>query len=181
MMSDNPKIIFWSENIDSEYPKVEPAEIRRDWMDKTYNQLAYLCTPLVGANSHGWEIKLPQDLIVRWNGISEGLEGEVQDHVQILSGQFYNNIRVVTTELGVGTITFTFDLIPETDPDHYLIISGPPNYIFKDAEPLSGLLRTDHFMPHQLQLGWKINTPNKDIVFPKGMPICFITIHKKIQ
>jgi hypothetical protein len=178
-MSDSPKIIFWSENINLEYPKIEPAEIKRDWMDKSYKKLAYRCTPLVGAMSDGWEIKLPQDVIVRWNGKSEGIEGESQNNVEIISGQFYDNIKIVTTETGVGSITFMFYLVAETDPDHYLIVSGPPNYIFKDAEPLTGLLRTDQFMEHPLQASWKLNTIDKDIVFPKGMPICFISIHKK--
>ena len=178
-MDDVPKIIFWSQNVKTEYPKIEPAEINRDWMDKSYNKLAYICTPLVAANSNGWEIKLPQDVVVKWNGISEGIEGEMQNNVQILSGEFYNNVKIATTETGVGSITFTFHLVPQTDPDHYLIISGPPNYIFKWAEPLTGLLRTDQFMDHPLQITWKINTSDEEIIFPKGMPICFITIHKK--
>lgn len=178
-MSDNPKIIFWSKDINSEYPKIEPAEIKRDWMDKTYNKLAYLCSPLVAANSNGWEIKLPQDVVVKWNGISEGVEGERQENVEIVSGQFYNNIKIATPETGAGSITFVFNLIAETDQDHYLIVSGPPNYMFKDAQPLTGLLRSDLFMEHHLQITWKMNTPNKEIIFPKGMPICFITIHKK--
>jgi len=178
-MDNIPKIIFWSQNVKTEYPKIEPAEINRDWMDKSYNKLAYICTPLVAANSNGWEIKLPQDVVVKWNGISEGIEGEEQNNVQILSGEFYNNLKIATTETGVGSITFTFHLVPQTDPDHYLIISGPPNYIFKWAEPLTGLLRTDQFMDHPLQITWKINTSDEEIIFPKGMPICFITIHKK--
>lgn len=178
-MSKNPKIIFWSQNVNSEYPKIQPAEIKREWMDKTYKKLAYLCTPLVAAMSNGWEIKLPQDVVVRWNGISEGIEGENPDNITILSGQFYNDIKIATAETGVGSVTFVFNLVAETDLDHYLIVSGPPNYMFKDAEPLTGLLRTDQFMEHSLQASWKLNTPNKDIIFPKGMPICFITIHKK--
>jgi hypothetical protein len=178
-MDKNPKIIFWSNNVNLEYPKIEPAEIKREWMDKTYKKLAYLCTPLVGAISNGWEIKLPQDVVVRWNGISEGIEGENSNNVEIISGDFYNNIKIATAETGVGAVTFIFNLVAETDPDHYLIVSGPPNYMFKDAQPLTGLLRTDQFMEHPLQASWKINTENKDIVFPKGMPVCFITIHKK--
>jgi hypothetical protein len=178
-MENNPKIIFWSKEINLEYPKLEQAEIKRDWMDKTYKKLAYLCTPLVAANSNGWQIKLPQDIVVKWNGVSEGIDGESQNNVEILSGAFYNNIKIATPETGAGSITFTFNLVPQTDPDHYLIVSGPPNYIFKDAQPLTGLLRTDHFMEHPLQITWKINVSDKEIIFPKGMPVCFITIHKK--
>lgn len=178
-MNNKPKIIFWSQDVNARYPKIEPAEIKRDWMDKSYNKLAYICTPLVAANSNGWEIKLPQDVVVRWNGVSEGIDGESQENVEILSGQFYDNIKIATTETGVGSVTFMFHLVAQTDPDHYIIVSGPPNYIFKGAQPLTGLLRTDQFMEHPLQITWKIDTPDKEIVFPKEMPICFITIHKK--
>jgi len=177
--SNNPKIIFWSEDIDAEYPKIEPASIRRDWMDKTYNKLAYKCTPLIDAMSNGWEIKLPQDVVISWDGVSEGIEGENASHVSVLSGEFYNGIKIASTDTGVGAITFVFGLVAETDDEHFLTISGPPNYIFKDAQPLTGLLRSNRFIDHPLQVTWKINSPNKEITFPKGMPICFISIHKK--
>jgi len=178
-MPSSPKIIFWIDKINDSYPKIEPASIRREWMDKTYNKLAYMCTPLLDAMSDGWEVKLPQDVIVKWNGLSEGLDGERQDNISIISGEFYGDIKIVSTDTGVGAVTFVLGLIAETDKDHYLKISGPPNYIFKDAEPLTGLLRSDRFMDHPLQVTWKINNPDKEILFPKGMPICFISIHKK--
>jgi hypothetical protein len=178
-MSSSPKIIFWSDDINAPYPKIEPASVRREWMNKTYNKLAYMCTPLLDAMSDGWEIKLPQDVVVKWNGLSEGLDGERQDNVSIISGEFYKDIKIVSTDTGVGALTFVLGLIAETDEDHYLKISGPPNYMFKDAEPLTGLLRSSRFMDHPLQVTWKITNPDKEILFPKGMPICFISIHKK--
>lgn len=179
MSQDKPKIIFWSNDIKAEYPKIEPASIRREWMDKTYNKLAYKCTPLVDAMSNGWEIRLPHDVIVKWNGLSEGIEGESANNVSILSGEFYNGIKVASNDTGVGAITFTFNLVAETDNEHYLTVSGPLNYPFKDASPLTGLLRSNRFMDHPLQVTWKINAANKEILFPKNMPVCFITINKK--
>jgi hypothetical protein len=174
----SPKIIFWSDNINASYPKIEPASVHRDWMHKTHNKLAYMCTPLLEAMSNGWEIKLPQDVVVKWNGLSEGLDGENASNVSIISGEFYNDIKIVSLDTGIGTVTFLFNLIAETDEDHYLTISGPPNYIFKDAEPLTGLVRSNRFTDHPLQLTWKLTSPNTEIVFPKGMPICFISINK---
>jgi hypothetical protein len=179
LKQDSPKIIFWSENINAEYPKIEPASTHRDWMDKTYNHLAYKCTPLLDAMSNGWEIKLPQDVVVKWDGLSEGIEGENSNHVSILAGEFYNDIKIASNDTGVGSITFVFGLIAETDDNHYLTISGPRNYIFEDAQALTGLLRSNRFMDHPLQITWKITTSNKEILFPKGMPICFISINKK--
>jgi len=178
-MKKNPKLIFWTSNVDSLYPKVEPASVHREWMDKTYNKLGYMCTPLLDAMSSGWEIKLPQDVVVKWNGLSEGIDGENASNVTIISGEFYEGVKIVSNDTGVGAVSFLFNLVAETDSEHYITISGPPNYIFKDAEPLTGLLRSNRFMDHPLQATWKINTIDKEVVFPKGMPLCFISIHNK--
>lgn len=148
-------------------------------MDKTYNKIAYLCPPLTHATIHGWEIRLPQDVKVKWDGKWEGIDGEDNSHVEILEGSRYNEDVLAINDSGVGQITFYLNLFAETDPDHYLIFSGPPNYIFEDAYPLSFVWRSDYYNYQALTMSWKITNPNKEIVFPKGMPIAFFTIYPK--
>ena len=177
--SSSPTLTLWFDDEDFEYPKLEPAKIKRDWLDNTFNKIGYTCTPLSEGTSNGWEIRLPQDVIVKWDGESEGIDGENANHVEIISGSRFNNKRIATNESGVGQITFTFNVYPETDPDHYITISGPQNYIFQDAYPLTTLWRTDYYNYNTLMTSWKILTKDKEIVFPKGMPIAFIQIHKK--
>lgn len=148
-------------------------------MDKTYNKIAYMCPPLTHATIHGWEIRLPQDVKVIWDGRWEGIEGEDSSHVNIIEGATYNGDVLAINDSGVAQITFYLNVFAETDPDHYLVFSGPPNYIFEDAYPLNFIWRSDYYNYQVLTVSWKILTPNKEIIFPKGMPIAFFTIYPK--
>lgn len=169
---------FWKiKNID--FPEIAQSRLKRDWMDKTYNKLAYLCTPLSNATVHGWEIKLPHDVKVIWDGKWEGVDGEDSNHVKILEGERYKDNLIATNQSGVRQISFLLNTLVETDEDHYLLISGPPNFIFEDAYPLSVVWRSDFYNYQEVSLSWKILTPNKEIIFPKGMPIAFITVYPK--
>jgi hypothetical protein len=179
LSNGNPKITFWVENTSVDFPKIEQSNVRRDWMDKTYNKIAYICTPLSSANTHGWEIRLPHDVIVKWDGKSEGLEGESSEHVEILSGEKYQDLKIASNETGIGQINFSLNVIAETDSDHYIVVSGPPNYLFPDAEPLTTLWRSDYYVYQTLMISWKITSAEKEVVFPKNMPIAFITIYPK--
>lgn len=173
-----PFIKFWKEN-NIDFPYISQSKLKKEWMDKTYNKLAYLCTPLSNATVHGWEIRLPHDVRVIWDGKWEGIDGEDPSHVKILEGEKYKDTIIVTNESGVRQIAFLLNIYVETDPDHYLVFSGPPNYIFEDAFPLNFVWRSDFYNYQQLSFAWKILVPNKEIVFPKGMPIAFFTIYPK--
>jgi len=179
LSSNDPKIIFWIENNSIDFPIIEQSKVKRDWMDSTYNKIAYICTPISSANVHGWEIRLPHDVIVKWDGISEGIDGEDSSHVEVLSGGTYNGIKLASNEAGVGQVSFMLNTIVETDPDHYIILSGSPNFLFPDATPLTSLWRTDYYTYQTLMISWKITSANKEIIFPKDMPIAFITIYPK--
>ena len=175
----NPRITIWKRDYEVDYPIVKQGSARRDWMDKTFNKLAYYCSPMTTSNLHGWEFRLPQDVVVKWDGVWEWQDGEDPSHIQLISGGEYKGLKIATTESGVAQITFQFSCWVETDPDHYLILHGPPNYMFPDAEPLSVVWRSDFFKYQDLSMGWRAVVPNKEIVFPKGMPIAFMTIHPK--
>lgn len=175
---NSPYIKIWKyKNID--YPIVEPASIKREFLDNTYNKIGYRCTPITLANQHGWWFKLPQDVVIRWNGKRFGIDGEDMNNVQILSGEFFEGYKIVTTESGVGQITFKLNCNIETDPDHYLIFSGPPNFFHDDAKPLEAIWRSDFFNYHEITFNWIPTTPHKDILFPKGMPVLFIKNYPK--
>lgn len=170
---NSPYIKIWKDlNVD--YPIVEPAKVRRDFLDKTHNHVGYYCSPLTLANQHGWWFLLPQDVTVIWDGLRDGLDGEDPGHVQIISGQYYNGLKIASNDTGAGQISFLLNCNIETDPDHYLIFSGPPNYFFDEASPLEVIWRSDFYNYHSVSFNWRINIPNKEVVFPKGMPILFI-------
>ena len=174
----SPYIKIWKTS-NSDYPIIDAASIKRDFLDKTFNKIGYSCAPLTLANQHGWWFTLPQDVVVIWDGLREGIDGEDGGHVRIVEGEYYNGLRIVTNESGVGQVTFLFHCTIETDPDHYLIFSGPPNYFHDDAKPLEAVWRSDFFNYESVSFNWIPTTKNKEIVFPKGMPVLFIKNYPK--
>src|SRR5690606_17840867 len=49
-------------------PELRPARRERDWMDAADERAPYRCLPLAMANSSGWELVLPCDVGIEWNG-----------------------------------------------------------------------------------------------------------------
>jgi len=48
--------------------EIRQSRLKRDWMDNTHNKHAYQCTPVTTANVSGWEMILPEELVVIWDG-----------------------------------------------------------------------------------------------------------------
>lgn len=150
--------------------KVRQGQIRRDFLDETVKGHGYHCPVLVAPNISGWEILLPQDVTVIWDGVLSPSD----KNVKILEGEFLNGQRIVGTHTGNSMVTFMFNFIIETDEDHSIILSGPPNYFFEGAIPTEALIRTDYFHYSENFFCWKMIKPNVPVTFPKGMPIAFI-------
>jgi len=174
-----PYIKIWRQDNSVDYPIVETAKVQREILDNTFNKVGYSCAPVTLANQHGWWFLLPHDVVVEWNGLRAGLDGENPGNVKIVEGQYYQGLRIATTESGVGQLSFMLNCSIETDKDHYTIISGPPNYFHEDAKPLEVVWRSDFFNYHEASFNWIITTKNKRVVFPKGMPIAFIKNYPK--
>lgn len=127
---------------------------------------------MASANLHGWEFVLKQDVEVIWDGISD----TTSEHVKVISDTpLINGRLIVDTSTANATLTFNLDCFIETDKDHYVVLSGPPNYFIDGAKPMNAVIRSDvwHFSP--IQYCWKITTPNKPVLFKKGTPIVFMT------
>ena len=147
--------------------EIRPAEPRRAWMDATPAKVAYHCTPINMANSHGWEMLCPVAIEAEWNG-EVGL-----DAVQITypegkpAHQFIAESRFTS-----GIVTLNPTVIIRTPPGHNLWVQGPPN-VFKDGiAPLSGLIEAD-WMPFTFTMNWKITRPGHKVRFERGEPFCF--------
>lgn len=122
------------------------------------------------SNMHGWEFTLPHDVVAIWDGISDS----GSDHVKILSGETFNGINIATTTTANATITFYFNVNIETDKDHYCLLSGPPNYPFEGAQALNAVWRSDFYNYSPVNFCWRFTKANKEITFPKGMPVMFL-------
>lgn len=167
---NNPFIKIYKENYDIDFPIVKQGKLKRNFFDKTESGTAYNCPPMSVVNTHGWEFLLPQDVSVIWDGVEDDNMG----HTQILSGEMYNGEQLVSTDSGMGTVTFFFNCFLETDKDHYCILQQSPNTEYLDVYPLSAIWRSDYFKYHPVFFCWKITTPNKEIVFKKGTPVMFM-------
>ena len=81
-------------------PEIQQSRLMRGWMDDTYNKHAYRCLPLSMANVNGWEILLPCDVVVKWDG------GDTVP--TLVSGGEYNN-RMVADCNKIGMVDFPLE------------------------------------------------------------------------
>lgn len=155
---------------------VRKGNLKKDFLDNTQNAHGYHCQPLTTVGLHGWEFILKDDLEVIWDGISN----TEPDHVKILKGRYSKNGNsIVDTATANATIAFNLSLFIETDPDHYVILMGPPNHFVQGAKPMTAIIRSDWYKNSALQYCWQLTTPNKPILFKGGDPFLFIMNYPK--
>lgn len=152
--------------IDKDYrPPIYQSNSKRDWMDASSTKHPYSCIPIVRANSHGWEMRLPQDITVVWNG------EESPDCIEVLDGQFEEKTRLplAASLVGHGVLTFYTWYLFKTPEPYNLYVTGAPNQFIKGAVPITGVVET-HWSPYTFTMNWKIRYKNRPVTFKKGMP-----------
>jgi len=147
-------------------PSIVQSRLKRDWMDNTYKKHAYQCLPMTTANVHGWEIILPQDVVVQWDGGNT--------NVKILSGETYKD-RTLAHGGIVGMVSFSIGWIFGTEEGYGTWISGSPNYMLDGASPLSAIIPSS-WWPDESQMNWAIDKVGEPVTFPEGMPFVFFNI-----
>lgn len=151
--------------------------MRRDWMDDTYNKHAYRCLPVSEANTHGWELILPEEVIVQWDGghtvpyvVSGG------KHEVALENSSYVSDLVMPSV--IGQMSFVTGWSFHTPEDYWTWIGGSPNYFVDGAVPLTAAIPSD-WWPDEFNMNWKITKVGEPVVFPKGMPFMFFNFYKR--
>src|SRR2546429_585037 len=63
-----------------DYPSmpIVAASNQRDWMNRTFEKMAYRCLPLTIANQHGWVLLNTHRIRAIWNG------GDSKDALQVI-------------------------------------------------------------------------------------------------
>lgn len=140
--------------------RIRPAERSRQWMDDTNQQFAYRCLPLIMANSHGWEILAPHDVVAHWNG------KEHLDAITVKQG------HCALSHFGHGILTFHVSALFRTEPGYDLMVSGPINRPKDGIQGLTALIETD-WSPYTFTMNWVFTRPG-NIRFDEGEPICHI-------
>ncbi len=168
-------IRLWTQDQNKFPYKVKQGSVKRDFLSETYKSHAYNCQPTTIVNTHGWEFLLPHDVEVIWNGVND----TNPDNVRIISGEYYNDVRIASNLTANGTITFQLNCYFETDKDHYIMMNGSPNYFIDGAKPMSALWRSDYYTFGEANFCWKLTEANKVITFKKGTPVVFIYNYPK--
>ena len=145
---------------------IKQSRLKRDWMDNTYNKHAYQCTPVTTANVGGWEMLLPEDVTVIWNGGNSP--------AQIISGGVHNGWNFAHSNIN-GMISFATGWVINTESPYHLWATGSPNYYVDGASPMTATIPSD-WWPDELQTNWVITKINEPVIFKKGEPFIFFTI-----
>lgn len=149
-------------------PEIVQSRVKRDWMDNTYKKHAYQCLPVTSANVHGWELILPQDVVVQWDGGNSV--------PTIISGGEYKGRQLAYGGI-VGMVSFSVGWAFGTEDGYETWISGSPNYFIEGASPLSAVIPSS-WWPDEFQMNWIIQKVGEPITFPAGMPFMFFNIFK---
>lgn len=148
-------------------PKIVPGRAARDWMDATSDRFAYRCTPLAIANCSGWEILLPQNVSLHWNG-----GDELKDLLVVGDDPNESLEHIAVSAFGHGVVTFHPGYLFRTSPGWALSVRGSPNTVKDGIVALEGLVETD-WLPFNFTMNWKLTRPGT-VYFKKDEPFCFV-------
>ena len=145
--------------------RLVPGRKQRQWMDETPNKYAYRCLPLSIANCTGWDLFMPCDLMVSWNG------GNKQTDIQL---NFENDEfgKFADSLFGCGIITFHPGFLLRTSKDWDLLVTGPINQSHDGAIPLSGVVETN-WLEFTFTMNWKLERPGT-FLWPCDIPVARI-------
>jgi hypothetical protein len=135
--------------------------IKRPWMDATWDAHAYHCFPVTLANGLGWSVSFPEDIVFKWDGISDS----TPDHVKIISGEKY-----IHTGRANGTISFNTGLMFRTPQDVSLLTMPVPNYFREGFQPFTTLISTS-FFKGELPAAARILKANEEVVIEANTPV----------
>ena len=150
-------------------PPIEPATPRRDWMDASSDRFAYRCLPLTMANASGWELRLPADVRVSWNGKADRRGISIAGYDSKWPTRLF-----VQSHFGEGVVTFITGWLLRTPPGVAVWTAGPPNEVKDGIGPLTGLVETD-WLPFPFTMNWKFTRPG-EVEFKRGEVFCFLTL-----
>ena len=171
MQKTHPSITLKTLGDNSDWFEIRQGRVKRDHLDETWNSHGYMCQPVGTAGLHGWEFVLKQDVKFIWDGISDTSD----EHVKILEGgvDSYGN-KFADTLTANATISFTFNMVIETDKDHYVLLTGAPNYFIDGVQPMTAILQSDWYTYNAVNFCWKITRANEEITIPAGTPFMFM-------
>lgn len=148
-------------------PSIQQLSVKRDWMDETFDKHAYHCFPVSLANTVGWGLSYPEDIVAVWDGV----RGPEEDHVKIISGNKY-----ASRENGNGTIRINIDLIFETNENTSIMMYQPPNMFIPHGQAMTTIIESGWYKK-SIPVVWRIDEPNVEFILKANEPfIAFMPI-----
>jgi hypothetical protein len=148
---------------------IKKPENKRDWFTPHF----YQCLPITIGNQIGFVVSLNFDFNVLWNG---GDEPEDLNITLLGEGSNLDNSTMLHSGFGHGVITLSFPWSLRTPPGINLLTIAPPNYVLKNATPLTGSVETDNLRGF-FTFNIRINEPHIPTHFPANTPLsAFIPI-----
>lgn len=147
-------------------PKLVPAPVERDWMDRTIAGFAYRCLPLNIANAHGWLILNGAPFVAEWDG-GLGLEAVT------VQPAIHDTAVGADSHFGSGVLTFSIGALFRTEPGWDLVVTGPLNQPKDAIQPLTGIVETD-WSPFSFTMNWKFTRKFNPVAFERDEPFCMI-------
>jgi len=149
-----------------EPPRLVPAPVERDWMERTGEGFAYRCLPLNIANAHGWVILNAAPFVAEWNG------GAGIDAVTVQPAT-PDPVVLAESHFGSGVLTFRVGGLFRTEPGYDLLVTGPFNRPKDAIQPLTGIVETD-WSPFTFTMNWKFTRRFAPVAFERDEPFCMI-------
>ena len=123
------------------------------------NAYSFRCAPLVNCNAFGWDILLPQEIRIVWNG------GTSPNDLKVLTGDTF-----AKSNFGHGTVTFHVGYTWHTPSGWSLLVGPLPNFDHGPIRPLSALIETD-VLKYPFFPSARLREPGEYLI-PAATPIC---------
>jgi hypothetical protein len=149
-----------------EPPKLVPAPVERDWMERTDAGFAYRCLPLNIANAHGWLILNTAPFTACWNG-APGLDAVTVETAAA------GEPLLAASHFGSGVLTFHVSGLFRTEPGYDLLVTGPVNQPKDAIQPLTGIVETD-WSPFTFTMNWRFTRRHTTVTFGRDEAVCLI-------
>ena len=146
------------------FANINQPNIKRSWMDNTWEAHAYHCFPVSLGNQLGWTLSFPEDIVFIWDGINDSSP----DHVKILKGEKYAYAGRAN-----ATISFHTGIAFRTEEDLSLAHLPVPNNFIDGAQAFTTLMSTS-FYDGEFPCAWMITRPNIEITIKANTPIVSI-------
>ena len=152
---------------DKKTANITKPSLKRDWIEDSG---PYYCLPMSIMLQFGFFVSFPEDISFTWNG---NFEKSNAINKEINSIEVHEGKEFIYLDRGIGTVSFSTNLMLETKDNISLMTLPVPNQFIDGVHCYSTALSTS-FFPGELHVVWKITRPDHRITIKGGTPVAII-------